>query len=51
MPPTTWREYFKEGYRKLIEYAHAHDMFVVIHSDSNNELIAADMEEIGVDIW
>lgn len=51
MPPATWREYFKEGYRKLIEYAHAHDMFVMIHSDSNNELIAADMEEIGVDIW
>lgn len=51
MPPDTWREYFKEGYRKLVDYAHAHGLFVMVHSDSNNELIAKDMEEIGIDIW
>ena len=51
MPPDTWREFFKEGYRKLINYAHEQGMFVMVHSDSNNESIANDMEEIGIDIW
>lgn len=51
LPPDVWREYFKEGYRKIFKYIHDNGKFVMIHSDSNNELIAADMEEIGVDIW
>ena len=51
MPPDTWREFFKEGYRKLFDYAHSRGMFVMLHSDSNNALIAKELEEIGVDIW
>ena len=51
LPPDVWRDYFKEGYRKIFQYIHEHGSFVMLHSDSHNELIAADMEEIGVDIW
>ncbi|MCF0134375.1 MAG: uroporphyrinogen decarboxylase (URO-D) [Blautia sp.] len=51
LPPDVWRDYFKEGYRRIFQYIHDNGSFVVLHSDSNNALIAADMEEIGVDIW
>ena len=51
LDPDTWREYFKEGYRELYRIIHDSGAFVMMHSDSNNALIAADMEEIGVDIW
>lgn len=51
LPPDVWREFFKEGYKKIFDYIHENGKFVMLHSDSNNELIAADMEEIGVDIW
>lgn len=51
MDPDTWREYFKESYRELFQIIHDSGAFVMLHSDSNNERIAADMEEIGVDIW
>ena len=50
MDPDTWREFFKEGYRDLFQIIHDSGAFVMLHSDSNNELIAADLEEIGVDI-
>jgi len=49
--PDIWREFFKPGYTKLYQYAHDQGMFILHHSDSNNELIARDMEEIGIDIW
>lgn len=51
MPPAVWRAFFKEGYRKLCAYAHANHVRVMLHSDSCNELIAADLEEVGIDIW
>ncbi len=51
MPPDTWREFFKEGYRKLFKLAHDNGMIVMLHSDSNNTLIVKELEEIGVDIW
>lgn len=51
MQPETWREYFKEGYRELCKMIHDGGAYVMIHSDSKNDLIAADMEEIGIDIW
>jgi len=51
LPPDIWREFLKEGYRKIFEYIHENGSFVMLHSDSNNSLIAKDMEEIGIDIW
>lgn len=51
MQPEVWREFFKPGYTKLYEYAHQQGIFIMHHSDSNNELIVKDMEEMGVDIW
>ena len=51
MSPETWREFFKEPYRKLYDYLHANDVLVIHHSDSFCEPIVEDMAEIGIDIW
>ncbi len=51
MHPDTWREFFKEPYRKLYDYLHSHDVLVIHHADSFCEPIAEDMAQIGIDIW
>lgn len=51
MAPDTWREFFKEPYRKLYDYLHANDVLVVHHSDSFCEPIVEDMADIGIDVW
>ena len=51
MSPETWREFFKEPYRKLYSYLHENGVIVMHHGDSYMEPIAEDMAEIGVDIW
>lgn len=47
----TWREFFKEPYRKLYKYLHENNVIVMHHSDSFCEPLAEDMAEIGIDIW
>ena len=47
----TWRELFKEPYRKLYDYLHANNVIVMHHGDSYMEPLVEDMVEIGVDIW
>ena len=51
MNPDTWREFFKEPYRKLYDYLHSQNVIVMHHGDSYMEPIVEDMAEIGVDIW
>ena len=51
MSPDTWREFFKEPYRKLYDYLHENNVLVVHHSDSWCESIVEDMVDIGIDIW
>lgn len=51
MSPETWREFFKEPYRKLYDYLHANGVLVIHHSDSFCEPIVEDLAEIGVDVW
>lgn len=51
MSPDTWREYFKEHYRKIYGYMKEHGVIVMHHADSFLEPIVEDMAEIGVDIW
>ncbi|MBQ8975661.1 MAG: uroporphyrinogen decarboxylase (URO-D) [Oscillospiraceae bacterium] len=51
MSPETWREFFKEPYRKLYKYLHDNGVMVMHHADSFLEPIVEDMAEIGVDIW
>jgi hypothetical protein len=51
MSPDTWRELFKEPYRKLYQYLHENNVIVMHHADSYLEPIVEDMAEIGVDIW
>ncbi len=48
--PDTWREFFKEPYRKLYKYLHDNDVMVIHHSDCYNEPIVEDLAEIGVDV-
>ncbi len=47
----TWRELFKEPYRKLYDYLHSENVIVMHHGDSYMEPLVEDMAEIGVDIW
>ena len=51
MSPDTWREFFKEPYRKLYDYLHANDVLIVHHGDSFLEPIVEDMADIGIDVW
>ena len=51
MNPDTWREYFKEPYRKIYGYMRDNGVIVVHHADSYCEPIAEDMAEVGVQIW
>lgn len=51
MSPNTWREFFKEPYRKLYRYLHENGVIVMHHADSFCEPIVEDLAEIGVDIW
>ncbi len=51
MSPNTWRELFKEPYRKLYSYLHENGVIVMHHADSFLEPIVEDMAEIGIDIW
>ena len=51
MSPDTWRELFKEPYRRLYSYLHENNVIVMHHGDSFLEPIVEDMVEIGVDIW
>ena len=51
MSAETWREFFKEPYRKLYDYLHSQGVIVMHHGDSYMEPIVEDMAEIGVDIW
>lgn len=47
----TWRELFKEPYRRLYDYLHENGVIVMHHGDSYMEPLVEDMAEIGVDIW
>lgn len=51
MSPDTWRELFKEPYRRLYSYLHEQGVIVMHHADSFCEPIVEDMAEIGIDIW
>lgn len=51
MQPETWREFFKEHYRKIYGYMKGNDVIVMHHSDSFCEPLVEDMIDIGIDIW
>ena len=51
MSPEMWREYFKEPYRKLYDYARSQGVLVIHHSDSYLVPIVEDMAEIGIQVW
>jgi hypothetical protein len=51
MSPDAWREFFKPRYKKLYDCIHSCGVSVIHHADSFLEPIAADMAEIGIDVW
>ena len=51
MSAETWREFFKERYRKLFDFAKSRGVHVVLHADSWCENIVSDMAEIGICTW
>jgi len=51
MDPDTWREFFKDHYRRIYGYMKDHGVIVMHHADSFLEPIVEDMADIGIDIW
>ena len=51
MSEETWREFFKERYRKLYDYMHELGIIVIHHADCHCAAICEDMAEIGIQIW
>ncbi len=47
----TFRDLFKEPYRRLYDYLHSQNVIVMHHGDSYMEPLVEDFAEIGVDIW
>ncbi len=48
--PKQWREFFKPRLRQIIDFGHAHDMRVMLHSDGSIRQIIPDLIEIGLDV-
>lgn len=51
MSPDTWREFFKDRYKRFFDYFHENGVLIMHHSDSYCEPIVQDMIDIGIDIW
>lgn len=51
MSPDTWREFFKDRYKRFFDLFHENDILVMHHADSFCEPIVQDMIDIGIDIW
>lgn len=51
MTTDTWREFFKERYRKLYGYMRERGVIVIHHADCHCAAIVEDMAEIGIQAW
>ena len=51
MQPDTWREFFKDHYKRIYGYMKDHGVIVIHHADSFCEPIVEDMVDIGIDVW
>jgi methanogenic corrinoid protein MtbC1 len=51
MQPDTWREFFKEPYRKFYGYIRSQGIVAIHHADSYCAPIVEDMVDIGIQIW
>ncbi len=51
MKPETWREFFKEPYRKFYGYIREQGCIAIHHADSYLVPIIEDMVEIGIQCW
>jgi len=51
MHPDTWREFFKERYRKFYKLWRDAGVLALHHADCYCEPIAEDMADIGIEVW
>lgn len=51
MKPETWREFFKEPYRRFYAYIRSQGVISIHHADSYLVPIVEDMAEIGIQCW
>ena len=51
MNPDTWREFFKEPYRRFYSYIRERGCIALHHADSYLVPIIEDMVEIGIQVW
>ena len=49
IPPRVWDELFKPLYKDYCDLAHAHDKFILMHSDGHISEIYESLVEVGVD--
>ena len=51
LPPKVWRELIKPLHTEIVRTAHECGMMFMHHSDSFCQPLAADMLEMGIDVW
>lgn len=51
MQPDTWREFFKDHYKRIYGYMRDNGVMVIHHADSFCEPIIEDMIDLGVNMW
>ena len=51
MNPDTWREFYKEPYRRFYGYIRSRGVIAIHHADSYLAPIIEDMAEIGIQVW
>lgn len=51
MNPNTWREFFKEPYRRIYSKMKENNIIAMHHADSYCQPIVKDMVDVGIDIW
>ncbi len=51
MNPDTWREFYKEPYRRFYGYIRSRGVIAIHHADSYLAPIVEDMAEIGIQVW
>jgi len=51
MSPGTWREFFKDPLKKLVDRVHEHGKYFCMHSCGKIDDIIGDFVEIGIDMW
>ena len=51
IPPTVWREIIKPHYQRFFDHVKSRGVMIQLHNDSVSSAVAADMVDLGIDMW